>query len=78
MRLTGINGALGDTVVGEVWGRFGRGERPLVASGGVPDDFEPFGPLPGVEGYDDRRRGVPFMACYTLEPGPLGHSPRFC
>jgi hypothetical protein len=59
MRLTGIKGALEGAGV-EVSGRLGRGDLTL----------EPFcvvaglrWPLPGVEGNDDGRRGVPLMAC---------------
>lgn len=59
MMVTGINGALEGAEV-EPLGTFG--------SGGLT--WEPFckfaglrWPLPGVEGNDDERRGVPFMAC---------------
>lgn len=58
-RLTGINGALDGAGV-EVLGRLGRGDLtfgPFCAVAGLG------WPLPGVEGNDDGRRGVPFMAC---------------
>ena len=58
-RLTGIKGALDGTGI-EVLGRLGRGYLtfgPFCEVAGLR------WPLPGVEGNDDGRRGVSFMAC---------------
>jgi hypothetical protein len=65
-RWTGITGELDEGGASELSGRLGRGDRTREPSCVV---FEPFWALPGVEGYDDRMRGVPFMAC---SPRPLG------
>jgi len=64
MRLTGITGVLEGAAV-EVLGRLGRGDLTLEPPGGVALDVDAGlrGPLPGVEGNDDGKRGVPFMAC---------------
>jgi hypothetical protein len=62
IRLTGITGVLEGAAV-EVLGRLGRGDLTLEPPGGVALDAGLRGPLPGVEGNDDGRRGVPFMAC---------------
>ena len=59
MRLTGIKGALEGAGV-EVSGRLGRGGLTLEPFCGVAGLRWL---LPGVEGNDDGRRGVPFMAC---------------
>jgi hypothetical protein len=60
MRLTGMTGELDDAAAGEPSGRFGRGDITLDPSCAV---FGLCWALRGVEGYDDRMRGVPFMAC---------------
>jgi hypothetical protein len=62
MKLTGITGAL-DEGRGEVSGRLGSGDLALGTSLGAFLDSALFWRLPGVEGYADRKRGVPFMAC---------------
>ena len=68
MRVTGITGEVDDAEADELSGRFGRGDRTFELSCVV------FGlglALPGVEGYDDRMRGVPFMACSPRSLGTL-------
>jgi hypothetical protein len=49
-------GELLGAAAGEAFGRFGRGDLTLL--GGLGFCWA----LPGVEGNDDRIRGVPFMA----------------
>lgn len=55
MRFTGITGELLCAAVGVAFGRFGRGDRTLLAG------LEFCCALCGVEGNDDRIRGVPLM-----------------
>jgi len=55
-----MTGELGDAAAGEPSGRFGRGDITLDPSCAV---FGLCWALRGVEGYDDRMRGVPLMAC---------------
>ena len=63
-----MTGELDEATVGEASGRFGRGDRALEPSCDVSGLCWA---LRGVDGYDDRMRGVPFMACSR---GPYGHS----
>ena len=61
--VTGITGVLDTTTGGALSGRFGRGD---LTFGGFWGELRRSGfcrSLPGVEGHEDRRRGVPFMAC---------------
>jgi hypothetical protein len=67
-RWTGMTGELDEGAAGEPSGRFGRGDRTLEPSCVV---FGFCWALPGVEGYDDRMRGVPFMACSPRSLGTL-------
>lgn len=63
MSVTGITGVLDTTTGGAFSGRFGRGD---LTFGGFWEELRRSGfcrSLPGVEGHEDRRRGVPFMAC---------------
>lgn len=57
-----------DAAAGEPSGRFGSGDRAFVLSCVVLGLCRA---LPGVEGYDDRMRGVPFMACSPRSFGTL-------
>ena len=68
IRLTGMTGELDEAAVGDPSGRFGSGDRTLEPSCVV---LGLCWALRGVAGYDDRMRGVPFMACYSR---PSGHS----
>jgi len=58
--VTGMTGELDGGGTGKLSGRFGNGDRTLEPSCVA---FRFCWALPGVEGYDDRMRGVPFMAC---------------
>lgn len=60
IRLTGMTGLL-DTVAAAA--ESGRSWRDVLTRGALVATSCGFlCPLPGVEGYEDRRRGVPFMA----------------
>jgi hypothetical protein len=58
MRLTGMNGAFETVLIAEVSGRSGNGDLGSASS----LDTGLLWPLPGVEGHEDRIRGVPLMA----------------
>ncbi len=62
MRLTGITGGFEKGSVDGLLGRLGKEGLALEPSCPVSRNAGLLLVLPGVEGYDDRNRGVPFMA----------------